>query len=394
MVDLVAKTFAGVRNTLPAERLKEDDLVEAVNVDLDNSGRPARRAGQELMVAGNIHSLWSDGQYCLYINSGTMYGLNPNFTRQAIATGLSTNPMAYLSINGRVYHSNGSITAVLDNGRIRSWGIDIGQTSLSAQATYGTMPAGIYQFAMTLLREDGQESGTGLAGRIELPDDSGLTFTWDTDLPAAITEVAIYLTQPNGETLHQALVASAAAGTAGYLGGSRSLPLATQWLDAPPAGQCLAHYRGRIYIASGANLFATPALGYEYCDLRDFIAVDGSRIVLLAAVENGLFVGTEQAIHFLAGAAFGELTPTLKMNAGAVAGSLVTANGMEVTGRVELSGVMVVLFTTTDGVVMGLPDGSLSNLTQERYTFSTTPGAAGLRHEATQTHYLLSMIAS
>jgi hypothetical protein len=65
-------SFAGVRNTLEAERLHvmptrdnaTTDLVEAVNVDIDNSGQVARRSGIAVVNAGACHSLWSGASRC------------------------------------------------------------------------------------------------------------------------------------------------------------------------------------------------------------------------------------------------------------------------------------------------------------------------------------------
>lgn len=393
MADVAFKAFAGLRNTLPVERLKPEDLAEAVNVTLDDSGRVARRDGQTLRVPGSgMHSLWSDGAVCCYVQGGGMYTLDTALTPTLVALGLNDNPMAYTSVAGRVYHSNGKATGVLDEGRVRAWGIPLDGLTLGATATSGALPAGTYQFAMTWLTVDGQESGTGLAGRIELADGGGIVFTWEVPDDLRITYAAIYLTLANGEVLLQALTVDVEAASVTYVGGDRSLPLATQWLDAPPAGQCLVFFKGRIYIAVGVYLFATAAHGLEYCDLRDYLAFDGTRINVLLAVEGGLFVGTERALYFLSGVALAEHALTTKLLTRSVPGSGVLADGQDVTGRAELTGVKVALLTTSDGVLLGMPDGSLSNLTQERYQFAIGQQAAAIVQRATtRTCYLLSM---
>ena len=393
MADIPYERFAGVRNTLPVERLKPEDLAEAVNVTLDDSGRVARRAGQTLRVAGSgMHSLWSDGEVCCYVRNGGMYTLDPALTPTLVALGLSERPMAYASVAGRVYHSNGVNTGVLEAGRVRGWGIPVDDLTVGAAATSGLLGAGIYQFAMTWLTIDGQESGTGLAGRIDLPEGSGIVFSWAVPDDLRIVQAALYLTQPNGEVLLQALVVDVEAGSATYAGGDRSLPLATQWLDAPPAGQCLAHFKGRIYIAAGVYLYVTAAHGLEYCDLRDYLAFDGTRINVLLAVEGGLFVGTERALYFVSGAVLSEQSLIAKSSTRVLPGSGVLADGQDVTGRVELAGVKVALLTTSDGVLLGMPDGSLANLTQERYQFAIGQRAAAIVQKATtHTDYLLSM---
>jgi hypothetical protein len=392
MADPSYGKFAGLRNTVPAERMKPEDLLVARNVDLDNGQRLSRRSGQTLLVAGSVHSLWAEDATCLYVRDGSMFQLTPQLASIEVAAGLSDAPMAYVRVGERVYHANGATSAVLTDGAVRGWGIPIDQIAVNATLIpTGTLPAGVYQFAMTWLRDDGQESGTGLATRIDLPAQGGLRFSWAVPDDLSIVGAILYLTDADSKTLLQALQVDIEAGQADYLGGPRSLPLATQWYDVPPAGQCLAHYKGRIYIAAGAHLYATTPLGYEYCDVRDFRSFDGSTITVLGAVDGGLFIGTERGLYFLGGANFAENTLQILLNSACVAGSLASGDGMAVTGRTELSGRRVLLLTTVDGVVLGLPDGSIQNLTLERYQF--TPGARGaavLRLDPTLSQYLIT----
>lgn len=393
MPDYQAKRFSGLRNTLPPESLKPDDLTAAVNVELDDGGRAARRPGRTLVRAGAVHSLYADDEVCLFVQNGGMYALAPDHSARLVALGLSDAPMAYVSVAGRTYHANGRATGVYQDGYVRGWGISVDDIRVAAQPIPGTLQGGTYLFAMTWLRRrDGLESGTGLVARIDLPDGAGLRFNWLIPDEPGIVQGAIYLSQPNGETLYRAAIVNLDDGSYDYTGGDRLLPLATQWLDKPPAGQSLAHYRGRIYIAVGAYLYATAALGYEYCDLRDYFALDDSRIAYVASVDNGLFVGTERGLYFLRGAAFAETALDPKLDGRCLPGSVVYADGKQATGRDELAGVLVVLMTTSQGVIMGMADGSVVNLTDERYRFALGErGAAVLQHDDTRTQYLLTM---
>jgi hypothetical protein len=393
--------FRGVVNTEAAERLqalpsRDDplvDLADAVNVDIDDTGRISRRGGQTMLIPGSAHSLWADGEHCLFVQDGTMYRLDRDMVPAAVALGLDELPMAYVGVGNRVYHSNGNVSAVYENGYVRSWGIDLKATGVSASATTGTLPAGAYLFAMTLLREDGQESGTGLAGRIDLPNNAGVEFGWEVPRDPSLVRAVLYLTEADGETLFKAMEADVTLGRAIYTGGPRALPLATQWLDKPPSGQALALFKGRIYIASGEILFATTALSYEHCDLRDYRAIDGSRILLLAPVEGGLFVGTEQAIWFLGGASFADNALVRKLDGPPIPGTLVSGDLGDILGNEQMAGQRAVMFTTSQGVVLGLPDGSLMNLTVDTYRLpKATVGAAMLR-TGRMHQYLLSLDA-
>jgi hypothetical protein len=392
VADLAFKAFAGIRNTLPPERLEPADLVAADNIDLDDSGRASRRAGQTLKVSGAAHSLWSEHGLCLLVQSGALKRLNPDYTTATLAAGLSADAVSYLSVNGRVYWSNGTQSGVIADGVNRNWGLPTPIYPPMATPIFGNLTAGTYQYAMTTLRDDGQESGTGLAGTINLDDNAGLRFTWDESAPD-VAEVALYVSEPNGMVLYQAAIV-ATSGSYDFTGGQLALPLDTQWLDKPPAGQCLAFYKGRIYIAQGAFIYATTALGYEHVDLRDYLAVDGAKITLLGPLESGLLVGTETGLYFLFGNALSEFVIVPRSQAGVIPRSLLLQDGQQVTGKAEYAGRNVALFATTEGICIALPDGSVQNLTSNRYQFTPAGvGAAVLRNDATLTQYLLFLQA-
>lgn len=395
--------FAGIRNTLDPERLgvaqrqrggidQRTDLTAAVNIDLDDSGRASRRAGQTRVVAGAVHSLWSDGASCLFVQDGALRLLHPDYSSAILATGLTDAKLAYVGVNGAVYWSDGSRTGAVVGGAAASWGLALPPAQPAATVIPGVLPAGTYQYALTWLAEDGQESGTGPAARIDLGDGSGLRFAWPAPLDARIARAALYVTAPNGTVPYLASVADARAGVADWRGGDLALPLATQWLDAPPPGQDLTWHRGRIWIAAGEFLFATNALGYGYCDLRDYLALDGSPIRFVAGLQHGLFVGTARAVYYLAGDTFESMDVNSVVDGYAVPGSALVVDGFGATLDPALAGVQCLLFACARGVCLGKPDGSVVNLTYDRYQSNMDLiGAAVLRTEETLTQYLLAL---
>lgn len=400
MSDFTIQAVAGIRNTLTSERLHNVptrkvpavDLVEARNVDIDDSFAVSRRAGQTLESAHFAHSLWAnaDQTICLFVEDQSLKRLmgigGPVVT---LAQGLTSGRrMAYVAVNDRVYFSNGVQTGVID-GSVRSWGMAATEAP-AVSAIAGLLGAGVYQAAYTHLRRDGQESGSALPAQITLAEGAGVRFTWNVPDDADVDQVALYLSEPNGMVMYQAGIYPVGALSADVTGPALALPLATQWLDAPPAGQCLALHNGRIFIGAGAFVFGTAALDFEHCDLRDYLALDGSAVRFIVGVTGGLFIGTAQAVYFASGERLESYTLRKVSTGSAVTGSVVTANGAVVTGNPELSAQEVVLFTTDEGVLMGLPDGSVQNLTQERYRFAPgDEGAAVFREEATRHQYLL-----
>jgi hypothetical protein len=368
------------------------DLLEAVNVDIDDSGNLRRRDGQTIKVAGQgVHSLWASGDLCLYMIGGELFRLNTDYTSSSLALGFSGQPMSYIEIDDVVYCTDAFGCVAVKNGVARGWGIPVSEADVTGSAAGGNMERGIYLFAMTLVREDGLESGTGLAKRIDLNDNGGIVFSWAIPSDPWIAEVNLYLTQPNGEKLMLAATANVMDGSYLYTGGQRSLELATQWLDAVPSGQALVLYRGRIYIAKGDLIYATAALGYEYCDRRDYRAIDGTEVRMMAAVQGGLWIGTKNGVYFMSGQDFKTNSLDKKISAGVIKGSLVMADGQVVTGNQQLAGMLVALFATEQGVVIGLPDGSMQQMTVDRFTMLAADSGAAVLRTGITTQYLLSL---
>lgn len=379
--------FKGIRNTVPSEALEADDLLDGVNVDLDDTGGAKRRPGLAVTVEGSAHSIWApaDGsEPCLFVQSGALQRMTALGSVATLGSGYSDQPMAYIKVNDRVYFTNGSESGVVDNGAVRAWGLDV-PAAPAVTRVLGNLAAGTYQVAITTIAADGRESGADLAVRIDVAEGSGLEIAWGT---VAGTRVAVYVSECNGERLYRAGVADATLGSFTWAGGSLSVSLDTQFLDKPPAGTALGWHNGRIYIGAGAFVFPTVALSYEHCDLRDFIALDGSPVTMVQGIDAGVFVGTEQAGYFLPGGRIEEMGLRKIVDAGVVPGSAVLDDAARVFGR---GSGKVVLFATKLGVYAGLPDGSAENLTHERYVFEAPArAAAALRADNEITQYLLS----
>jgi hypothetical protein len=386
MADVTFNAFAGINNNLPAERIRgvptKDnptcELVAGVNVDIDDSGQIRRRPGQVTKVAGAVHSLWASQDNCLFIAGTSLKRLNPDFSATTLANGLTADAVAaYVEVNDRIYWTNGVQTGVVSAAGNRTWGMEAADSPTLA-AIAGQMGAGLYQAAITFVRGDGQESGAGMTSQITLTADQGVRLTWTAPTDPAIVEVNLYLSEPDGMILYQAAAVTAVAGTADVTNPTLALPLNTQWNDAPPAGAHLAYHNGRIFIAEGAFVFGTTALGYEYVDLRDYLALDGTSIGFLVGVPGGLYIGTAKAVYFAGGDRLENFTRRTLVESSAITGSAVLADGFAVTGRAEMDGHQVVLFATAAGIHMGTEDGAITNLTQNRYALPAMGASAAL----------------
>jgi hypothetical protein len=382
--------FAGLRNDVSPERFEPGDLAVATNIDIDQSGRLSRRQGFTSAVAGSAHSLWSDEteQIGLYVAGNQLMWLKPDLTHVAIKN--LTNAaarMAYWGVNDRVYFSNGMDSGVFEAGAVRSWGLPVPPLP-GVSTTVGYMPAGIYQFVVTYFRNDGQESGADLAGAISVSAGGGLNFTMPVSSDPTVTQKGLYLTTPNGGDLFLAMTVPNSQVTASYTNDTTELelPLNTQFFSAPPPGQVVAYYRGRMYVAAGDVIYPSVEYAYELFDLRLNILMSG-QVTMLAPMEDkerggegqhsGFFAGTDESCGTIVGSEPQDFQYVHKMAYGAIAGAIDYVDGALFTDGSATTRPLP-MWLTTQGLCIGMPDMEIRNLTRTKFNFAASGQGAAL----------------
>lgn len=378
-------SFLGLRNNVNAEAFERGDLVTALNVDIDDANKIRRRRGHSAVLTAAVdRSLWAEGAMCLGVGSNALKRIHPNYTATILRTGLSADrPLAYAAVGGRIYYSNGVEQGCVEaNGTHRTWGLTVPTIPL-AVATGGTLRAGKYQYAVTYLRNDGQESGTRLAGTIELTDTSGISLSSiSVSTDSTVNTKAIYTTPVNGETLF--LTGTISNSTPTYIireTRTGANPLRTQFLSPPPAGDYLAYWKGWMLVGRGTYLYVSEPYAPELFDLRkSYPFLDN--LTMLAATgtrSEGVWVGTENQVIWLGGSSPETWQPDTIADYGVIPGALWVADG-ELLGDKAHAGTPVAFFATTRGLCAGLSDGTFHNLTQDRYAYpSMDRGACVVR---------------
>lgn len=390
--------FTGLRNNVASERLAPTDLDAAVNVDLDMSGRLSRRAGFTSLVSGTrVHSLWANEAetLCLYVANGTLYRY-PGAV--VVATGVGHNPMSYCQVNNMVYFSNGEDTGVYDitAGVARAWGITA-PAPVGITTTAGPLTAGTYQVTTTYLTADGRESGAGLAQSITVAANAALVLTLPVSVDTQVVAKNIYVSTADGDMLYYADTVAGADTTYAYKGASLARPLDKQFLSPAPAGQLVAFYRGRLFVASGDVLYVSTEFGYELFDLRAYIPLD-SKITMLAVVtdkessdisqNSGMFIGTERSCGVLVGSAPENFQYVPKLSYGVIQGSLAMVDG-SLFADGSTTARQIPLWLTQRGICAGMPGMQVQNLTRSKYDFSAAgQGASVFVHE--QSRYIVN----
>ncbi|MCG6552567.1 MAG: hypothetical protein L7F77_09590, partial [Candidatus Magnetominusculus sp. LBB02] len=212
------REFKGLANVLPPGRMGFSYLQSALNVDIDDSGMIRRRAGYRKVYGGTPHSLWSDGRICLFCEDGQLKELMKPETDggpyevRSLRDGITSGSrMAYLSVNGTVYYSDGVATGAIDTrGNIavaRSWGIAPAPAPVLS-ACSGNLRPGRYAIALTYVRKGGayspsggQESGTSMLSFIETAS-GGITVNVTASDDPDVVGINLYVTTVSGETLY------------------------------------------------------------------------------------------------------------------------------------------------------------------------------------------------
>lgn len=160
-------------------------------------------------------------------------------------------------------------------------------------------------------------------------------------------------------------------------------PVGGKLLGAPPPATCLATYNGRIYLGAGTVLWATELFLYDYVDKNRNYRVFESPITMIGTVEDGVYVGTEQALYFLSGT-FHEQTRVVKLRSGVVPGTLaqLPADMISPTARAQAdlpaTTTLALACMSHEGMLALLPGGTVYNLTRAAFVFPQAKHGASL----------------
>lgn len=374
--------FTGLRNNVGQEGFALSDLATAFNCDLNDAREIQRRKGYgPVVIAGVDRSLWSFGSVCLAVGSNSLKLINPNLSTTTLRTGLTANrELQYTNFGDRAFYSNGAENGVVQNGQHRTWGITPPGLPV-ATVTGGLLLAGDYQFAITYLRQDGQESGTGRAGTLTLTAAGGIALS---SIPVSadptVTMKNVYLTTVGGTVLYRRGVIPNAQTTFTINALQMDAnPLTTQFLQPPPAGDFIEYYKGYMLVAKDNRIYPSKSYSPELFDYRQAIPFT-DRITMIAALNNkndSAWIGTVSQVAQLIGTDPSNWTFQVAAAYGVIPGSLNYMDG-ELLGDGSDKGNTIALFATTQGMCVGRSDGTFANLTQEKFAFPSMDRAASI----------------
>lgn len=153
-------------------------------------------------------------------------------------------------------------------------------------------------------------------------------------------------------------------------------PQTNKEFTAPPVGNLLSLYRGRMFVVKGDVAYYSEPFAYSWFNAAsNYFNLPGVA-TMFQAVDDGFFVGTADEIWFFSGVAPNEMSPRRVADYGVIAGTVANVVGRQLNEVVQSKNVL--FMTTPKGVCIGLDGGVFTNLTEQRLVFpSSTLGAGG-----------------
>lgn len=364
---LTFSKFTGINNVLPTERLKPTELAVAMNVDLGLDGEVTRRAGYTVVDPTCHKNLHQGDGFMLATCNGDLKAVGG----ATLYPSLGVDRVWYCNLpDGRTTFSNGLINGITDGATTTGWGIPL-PTGLGALTPInGDLFPGDYQYMLTYVRlADGLEGAPEYSNPIAVPD--GGVFLSGLPLLAGY-KINVYLSSHNDDQGY--LAGSTLNGTFSFIGqnDALTLPCRTSNLYPAPVGTVTAFWRGRVLVANGDTLWASRPHQYELFDLRRDFKAFAKPITLIQPTDDGLYVGTEDMLYFLAGTEFDKLQMVQVLR-----GSVVLGSGVMVSGELIQIGQGVgqgqaMICIADKGIVAGFNGGQIVKLTEGRYETEAT----------------------
>jgi hypothetical protein len=122
-------TTTGLNNALDPVRIEYDlktgvtELSQAINVDIDNSGRVNRRLGRTIKNVLPARCGFASGEVCLFVSGATLRIMRPDYATAVLRTDLTVGArMRYRLIAGRIYYTNGVQKGYVFKEQNYTWG--------------------------------------------------------------------------------------------------------------------------------------------------------------------------------------------------------------------------------------------------------------------------------
>jgi len=291
------KGFRGKNNLADPARLLPSGgtsfLAECRDADIDDEFMIHRRGGfgAPVFSGGGIHSLWSNGDICLFVQGADLKRLNPDYTATTILPVMGSGRMVYVDVAGTVFLTNGTII-----GYLRDY-------------TFQFFP------------EPQQPYKTPMV-----------------------------------------------------------------------SGHMMEYFNGRLYVARDNEIWFSDPVALMRTDRRRNFKQLPSRITLMSAVDDGIYVSDLERTYFMGGGDPGEAVLIDKANYPAISHTEQKIDAPRI-GGLGLSG-SAVLWASGMGICLGVTGGQFKNLTEEHFRIQGHPSSGTILRKENGFYQFVCTIAA
>lgn len=383
--------FKGLMTADSEYEIGIDAQTVATNIDITRKNKIKRRNGYTQQIVETITAAWANDRSMLYQNGTDLTSVDSTYATSVVRTGLTpSSQLRAYQIKNSIYYSNGYEVGCIENGINRTLGVRSPDKASLTATTGGELPLGTYQVAVSLVRDDGFESGVNLpATSVTVAGGNTAIAVGNVASLDGATLVNYYVTQADGDVFYFAGQGPTGAGT--VLSANPVLlrrPMKARNTNPPLPFTQIEHWNGRMLYAIGNILFFSDPFAYEQIDYTKGFIPFLNEITMIAVVEKGIFIGTTEDTHFLEGERVGELDLTSVADYGVVVDTRSYMDGA-VVGTESSTTKKTPAWISTKGMCIGFQDGSMQNVTESTVILPKgSTGASFFRQENGQNHFI------
>lgn len=335
-------------------------LRDAINVDIDASGRTRLRRTGLMVTDSKYQNLWQSS-----LHGDVFATLGPDLVRVNVSDwsheiigdiGSTSAAVEYLIINNLVYISNGVEIFTFDGQSLNKLTIDSPATPVLSPTT-GELDQGAYTVALSWV-SNGKESALSGSVSIDVANGQGFNLLLPYCFESSVDSVVVYCTTRDGGELRK-LTTLPIAQREVSITDLTDLGRAAQFtnLSSLPGGKFTGYWQGRLVTANRNIIRFSQAMNFHLHDERyDYVAMP-QRITFMMPTDNGIWVGQVDHVAFLSGTDPQALQFVKKTAQAPVPGSAIYSDSEEL-GEMAQGG-QVVVWLSQHGYVVGSPLGQL-----------------------------------
>jgi hypothetical protein len=121
---VLLQQFAGLKNTVSPERLAQDDLEVAINIDIDDIKQPRRRRGYRKVIEGVWHSVYTTANGRTYgVKNQMLVRVNPDYSTVSLGMFCGDEALTWTEAGNSVYFCSMFISGrIASDDSIANWG--------------------------------------------------------------------------------------------------------------------------------------------------------------------------------------------------------------------------------------------------------------------------------